>query len=424
MGGRYATAGWLVLALAALAGGCQTKVVFDVANNSDDVRGVKVLLDDGSQYLLGEVGRWDRLVGELPIHPSRLPMGMTLHVGDLQDSFVLVDFVNADRIDQCFAVDGRQLVGPQMVPFPVHRRRTTGGGEGGQGGAGDDPPPTGGSGDGGDIIMPPPPPSLPGPMTDRQKRNTIYQQSLTLARMRLVSRGTILTDGEAVDSDVAGQAVRSRLVSLGFDVTADSAKGPAAAPGASGGEAGGCALELRVTGTSEPYDEYQGLYVYDAEVAGEIRNLRTGRVIATESFTALDSDREKRNVERQRDPVKAGRQALRSAAEKLADFLSDETCRRWREATLLQTRLSLANVATAKQLTDIYSKLRGRHGVHYVSLESWDESDRQAELDVLLTLSAEPALVRYVDELREGGVRVERYSSKDKCIDAWRKSGR
>jgi hypothetical protein len=416
MGRRYTTAGWVALALATLAGGCQKKVVFDVANSSDDVRGVRVRLDDGSQYVLGKVGQRDRLVGELPISPSSLPADMTLYVGDLQASFVVADFVNADRIDQCFAVDGKSLIGPQMVPFPVKRepgRRD--GHNGGDGEEGDDD-------DDGPQPAPLPAPSIPGALTDRQKQTTIHQQSLTLARMRFVADETIRTDEGEVDSTVAGQAVRSKLVELGFDVRGGGAcdeRGPGASC-----DGKKVVLELRLKGLAKKRSVYQGLYVYDATVTGELRNVRTGRVIATKSFVALDTDQEKRDVETSPDPVEAGRRALKSAGRKLVAYLTDETCRKWRLASLVKTRLVVGNVASARQLVNIHTKLRRLDGVSYVSVESWDDRNRQVDFEVLVTLAAEPKLVGYVHGLREGGVTVERISSADERIDAWRKSGR
>ncbi|HUW33972.1 MAG TPA: hypothetical protein VM223_20375, partial [Planctomycetota bacterium] len=115
--------------------------------------------------------------------------------------------------------------------------------------------------------------------------------------------------------------------------------------------------------------------------------------------------------------------ALRVAAKDMSAYLSDEVVRKWEFTSLVRMTLEVNNIESIAQADDIRVGLQKRLGVFYVSLDSWDHESEKAIYDVLCRFDVQRFLAAYVDELRDGGLKVRWIKKGGEAIKAKRKAG-
>lgn len=413
--GRYA-AGLLLLAASMLGVGCQKSLVFHVANATDQPYGVDVRVDGRGWYSVGMVASQQRIRKTVEVAQASLPIRGTLQAGDLSRSFMVPDYENLEQIDLYFLIDAGEIVGPRRVPFGL------GSGSGTEGTASN-----GGIGDsakaGPDVPPSDPPPNTEtenlSRLTSKQKQKAVYDACMNLAKLSLVARETIDVDGESESSSVVEEAIKTRLVELGFSVPASTTTlplKPSAQEVKQFAEKTGHSLVVLVAAESRKDDTFADAHRYVAKVKGVVLNLRTGQTIATKTFTAKGK--------RLADKSKAGESAAKKVSASLAAYLTDEVCRKWEEATLVRIALRIRDVNTAGKVQQIRNELQGKRGVYYTSVESWDASNQVAELELLVRLSEKDAVPSWVEALRKDGVDITHLGQQGEAIDAWRKVGK
>lgn len=411
---RYAVG--LVLMTALLGSGCQKSLVFHVANATDQPYGVDVRLDGKGWYSVGMIAPQQRIRKTVEVAQASLPIRGTLQAGDLSRSFTVPDYENLDQIDLYFLIDAGEIVGPRRVPFGLGADSHTEGHV------------VTGDGDSsirsGPEVEPFDPPADPetekvSRLTAKQKQKVVYDACVNLAKLSLVAKETIELDGEQEDSSVVADAIKTRLVELGFSVPASTATlslQPGTREVRQFAEKTGHSLAVLVTADSSKDDTFADAHRYEAKVKGVVLNLRTGRTIATRTFTAKGK--------RLADKTKAGESAAKKASASLAAYLTDEVCRKWEEATLVRVSLRIRDVNTAGKVQQIRNELQSKRGVYYASVESWDASSQVAEIELLVRLSEKDAVPSWVEALRKDGVDIKHLGQQGEAIDAWRKVGK
>ena len=259
---------------------------------------------------------------------------------------------------------------------------------------------------------------LKGRISDEDKQKIIEASLINLQRMIVGADEQLILTGGTEQSDAAKEQLVTKLGELEFNVIQSNEKlsfSPTEQEQEGWRRGNNCNLLFLLKGESKKQDKFGNFYSFEAKLQGKVLNLTTHQIIASKTITkrgrrALNED-------------EAAEDALRVAAKDMSTYLSDEVVRKWEFTSLVRMTLEVNNVESIGQADDIRVGLQKRLGVFYVSLDSWDHESEKAIYDVLCRFDVQRFLAAYVEELRDGGLKVRWIKKGGEAIKAKRKAG-
>ncbi|HUW31636.1 MAG TPA: hypothetical protein VM223_08485 [Planctomycetota bacterium] len=259
---------------------------------------------------------------------------------------------------------------------------------------------------------------LKGRISDEEKQKIIEASLINLQRMIVGADEQLILTGGTEQSDAAKEQLVTKLGELEFNVIQSNEKlsfSPTEQEQEGWRRGNNCNLLFLLKGESKKQDKFGNFYSFEAKLQGKVLNLTTHQIIASKTITkrgrrALNED-------------EAAEDALRVAAKDMSTYLSDEVVRKWEFTSLVRMTLEVNNVESIGQADDIRVGLQKRLGVFYVSLDSWDHESEKAIYDVLCRFDVQRFLAAYVEELRDGGLKVRWIKKGGEAIKAKRKAG-
>jgi len=259
---------------------------------------------------------------------------------------------------------------------------------------------------------------LKGRIADDEKQKIIEASLINLQRMIVGADEQVVLSGGSQASEAAKEQIVTKLGELEFNVIQSNDKlsfSPTEQEQEGWRRGNNCNLLFLLKGESKKQDKFGSFYSFEAKLQGKVLNLTTHQIIASKTITkrgrrALNED-------------EAAEDALRAAAKDMAKYLSDEVIRKWEYTSLVRMVLEVNNVESIGQADDIRVGLQKRVGVFYVSLDSWHHETEKAVYDVLCRFDVQRFLAAYVEELRDGGLKVRWIKKGGEAIKAKRKAG-
>ena len=260
-------------------------------------------------------------------------------------------------------------------------------------------------------------PPLRSRLSDEDKQSIIEASLINLQRMFVNADEKLVLSTGTQESTAARDAMVTKLAELQFDViqtTETLPFTPSEAEQDAFRRKNDVNLVFLLQAEAAKADKFGNFWSYQGKAQGKVLNLTTRQVVTSKTIT--------KRGRRALDEAEAAEDALAAAAKDLNTYLTDEVVRKWEYTSLVRMILEVNNVDTISQADDLRVGLQRRVGVFYVSLESWDYESQKAVLEVLCRFDVQRFLVAYVEELREGGLKLRWVRSGGEAIKAKRKA--